>query len=164
MTSVRAYIGLGSNLGDSCAILNEAVAAIAEMPHTQIDSVSPYYRSAPMGPQDQPDYLNAVLALNTLFAPEQLLDYLQQLEQGAGRERTVNWGPRTLDLDILFYGDLTVSTQRLQLPHPGVLLRNFVLLPLRDVLKQLGAQAPHNINITNQLDIVGSDDIERYAQ
>lgn len=128
--SIRTYIGLGSNLGDSRQILTEAVAKLATFGSVQ---VSKLYQSPPMGPQDQPHYLNAVVQLETTLAPLDLLDQLQRLEQEAGRVRLRRWGERTLDLDLLLYGDQQIQHERLTVPHVGILQRDFVLIPLLDL-------------------------------
>jgi len=96
-------------------------------------ALSSLYRSAPMGPQDQPDFVNAVVQLATGLSADELLDGLRGVEQAQGRTREQHWGPRTLDLDILLYGDAVIATERLQVPHPGLALRNFVLYPLAEI-------------------------------
>lgn len=126
-----AYIGLGSNLGESRQILANAIKEIAQLGNV---AVSRLYRSPPMGPQDQPDYLNAVIAVETGLAPLALLDYLQALELSSGRVRLRHWGERTLDLDILLYGDESIAHPRLTVPHSGMLERDFVMLPLLDLI------------------------------
>lgn len=128
--SIRCYIGLGSNLGDSQQIFNDAVHALASFGDVR---VSRLYRSPPMGPQDQPDYLNAVACLDTDLEPLALLDILQDLEQQAGRVRLRHWGERTLDLDLLLYGEQQIQHPRLSVPHVGLLQRDFVVLPLLDL-------------------------------
>ncbi|QHH93012.1 2-amino-4-hydroxy-6-hydroxymethyldihydropteridine diphosphokinase [Acinetobacter gyllenbergii] len=128
--TIRTYIGLGSNLGDSRQILSEAVAKLASLGAVQ---VSRLYQSPPMGPQDQPHYLNAVVQLDTTLAPFALLDQLQQFEQESGRVRLRHWGERTLDLDLLIYGQEQIQNERLTVPHIGILQRDFVLLPLLDL-------------------------------
>lgn len=130
----RAYIGLGSNLGDSQALLQDAVAQLSALGPVL---VSRLYASAPMGPQDQPDYLNAVVGVDTALSPLALLDALQHLEQLAGRRRLRHWGERTLDLDLLLFDDLTLATERLTVPHVGLLERSFVVQPLLDLDAQL---------------------------
>ena len=110
MTEVLAYIGLGSNLDNPESQLKTAIEALPGLPQTRLQARSSLYRSAPMGPQDQPDYLNAVVQLSTGLEPEALLDKLQGIEQAQGRVRAQHWGPRTLDLDILLYGEDVVAT------------------------------------------------------
>lgn len=130
---VSAYIGLGSNLAGSLGSpleqLKHAVKALAALPATLLISVSPAYRSLAVGPQ-QPDYTNAVALLQTSLTPLDLLDQLQAIEQAHERVRIQHWGPRTLDLDLLLYGDQLIDLPRLQVPHPYLTQRNFVLYPL----------------------------------
>ncbi|NIE98191.1 2-amino-4-hydroxy-6-hydroxymethyldihydropteridine diphosphokinase [Acinetobacter sp. Tr-809] len=128
--TIRTYIGLGSNLGDSQQILSEAVAKLAGLGPV---TVSRLYQSPPMGPQDQPNYLNAVVQLDTTLAPLALLDQLQQFEQESGRVRLRRWGERTLDLDLLIYGQEQIQNERLTVPHIGLLQRDFVIIPLLDL-------------------------------
>ena len=128
--SIVTYIGLGSNLGDSKVILTEAVHKLASLGDVKISKL---YQSPPMGPQDQPNYLNAVVQLNTDLAALSLLDRLQAFEQDAGRVRLRHWGERTLDLDLLIYGNEQIHNERLTVPHVGVLERDFVLIPLLDI-------------------------------
>ena len=125
-----AYIGLGSNLGDSQQILAEAVQKLTSLGSVR---VSKLYQSPPMGPQDQPNYLNAVVQLETALSALDLLDNLQRLEQESGRVRLRRWGERTLDLDLLLYGNEQIQHERLTVPHVGILLRDFVVIPLLDL-------------------------------
>ncbi|WP_313483511.1 2-amino-4-hydroxy-6-hydroxymethyldihydropteridine diphosphokinase [Acinetobacter variabilis] len=141
------YIGLGSNLGDSRQILAEAVQKLASLGQIK---TSHLYQSPPMGPQDQPNYFNAVVQLITDLAPLDLLDRLQTFEQEAGRVRLRHWGERTLDLDLLIYGDEQIQNERLTVPHVGVLERDFVLVPLLDI----DANLQLNGNTLKDLDIV----------
>lgn len=131
---IQTFIGLGANLGNSHATLAQAAQKLERLAGTGQVRRSHIYRSAPLGPQDQPDYLNAVIALGTELEPIMLLDALQAIEQQAGRERKVHWGPRTLDLDILIYGSISMDSARLTLPHPGIFERNFVLRPMADLV------------------------------
>ncbi|WP_313069314.1 2-amino-4-hydroxy-6-hydroxymethyldihydropteridine diphosphokinase [Atlantibacter hermannii] len=127
----RVYIAIGSNLASPLEQVNAALAALAEIPDSQIVAVSPFYRTPPLGPQDQPDYLNAAVALDTDLAPETLLDHTQRIELQQGRERKAHrWGPRTLDLDIMLFGDRQIATPRLTVPHYDIKNRAFMLLPL----------------------------------
>ena len=133
-----AYIGLGSNLEDPAKQIQSAVFAIGDIPNSEILAVSSLYFSRPMGPQDQPDYMNAVVALTTDLTPEALLDQLQAIENHAGRVRKGNrWGPRILDLDIILFDQLTLNTERLIVPHYGMKDREFVLLPLAEIAPEL---------------------------
>lgn len=129
MTTIT-YIGLGSNLGDSRQILIEAVQKLATLGTVK---TSKLYQSPPMGPQDQPNYLNAVVQLQTDLAPLALLDQLQSFEQESGRVRLRHWGERTLDLDLLVYGQQHIHNSRLTVPHVGLFERDFVVIPLLDL-------------------------------
>ena len=132
MNSVRAWIGLGANLGDARAAIGAALAAIARLEHSRLVAVSSLYRSAPVD-AGGPDYLNAVAQLQTTLAPLALLHALQAIEQAAGRERPYRNAPRTLDLDLLLYGEERLDGAELTLPHPRMGERAFVLLPLAEL-------------------------------
>ncbi len=132
------YIGLGSNLESPIEQLQSAVAAMDALPEAQVRRVSSFYRNPPMGPQTQPDYVNAVVELEVEMTAEALLDTLQQIENDHGRLRKgERWGPRTLDLDILLYGEEFIESVRLTVPHPGLAKRAFVLLPLHEIAADL---------------------------
>lgn len=133
---VRAWIGLGANLGDRGAALARAVQALAAVPATRVASVSGLYASAPID-AGGPDFLNAVAELTTRLAPLALLDALQAIELAAGRERPYRNAPRTLDLDLLLYGDRQLACERLVVPHPRMGERAFVLLPLAEIAPEL---------------------------
>lgn len=138
MPSVRAYIAIGSNLNDPEAQVRQAFRVLAELPASRLIACSPLYRSAPVGgPPDQLDYVNAVTALDTVLNPDGLLTTLQAIEVQQGRIRTVRWGPRTLDLDLLLYDRLVLDGPRLTLPHPRLHERAFVLYPLYDIAPDL---------------------------
>lgn len=135
---IDAYIAIGSNLDDPVARVRAALDALAALPHTELVARSPLYGSTPMGPTDQPDYVNAAAHLATALSPHALLDHLQRLEAAAGRERGgPRWGPRQLDLDIIVYGDRRIADERLDVPHPGAAERGFVLVPLADIAPAL---------------------------
>ena len=132
----RAFLGLGSNLGDRRAHLRAAVAALGAA--GDVVGVSPLYETEPVGgPEDQPPYLNVVVELRTVDPPRRLLERCAALEAAAGRVRTVRWGPRTLDADVLLVGDCTVDEPDLTVPHPRLWGRRFVLAPLRDLAPDL---------------------------
>ncbi|WGL18025.1 2-amino-4-hydroxy-6-hydroxymethyldihydropteridine diphosphokinase [Microbulbifer bruguierae] len=133
----RCYIGLGSNLADPAGQLHSALEDIARIPHTRLEASSSLYSSAPIGPGEQPDYVNAVACVDTELAPEALLDALQAIEAEHGRERTLRWGARTLDLDILLFGNEQLDSARLTVPHPRMGERNFVLEPLAELAPDL---------------------------
>lgn len=128
-----AYIALGSNLENPARQLQLAVTAISDWQHSTIAGISGVYSSAAVGPGEQANYLNAVLSLNTELSPAALLTELQSLENRQGRVREVRWGARTLDLDILLYDDLQVSTDTLEIPHPAMKERHFVVYPLAEI-------------------------------
>lgn len=154
--STRCYIGLGSNQAQPVAQLNSAIQAMAKLADGELVRVSSFYRSKPMGPQDQDDYVNAVAELIWHSDAISLLDELQKIEQEQGRVRKAErWGPRTLDLDILLFGDKTISEPRLTVPHYGMQVREFVLYPLYEIsgdiklpqgpwLNELRQQVPQN--------------------
>ncbi|MFR5780779.1 MAG: 2-amino-4-hydroxy-6-hydroxymethyldihydropteridine diphosphokinase [Oscillospiraceae bacterium] len=125
----RAYIALGSNMGDKRAYLDGAVEALRALTDCRVGAVSDFIVTAPFGGVEQDDFLNGCLELETLLMPEELLDALHEIERSAHRERLVHWGPRTLDLDILYYDDEVIDTPELTIPHPGIPERDFVLRP-----------------------------------
>ena len=134
---VVSYIGLGSNLSQPAQQLRSALDCLNNLPETRLTRCSSFYRSAPVGPGEQPDYVNAVAELETALPPLQLLNRLQAIEAEHGRERSIRWGARTLDLDILLFGQQCIDGERLQVPHPRMGERNFVLLPLAELEPQL---------------------------
>lgn len=134
---MRVYIGLGSNLDDPQAQIKTAIADIGSIAETALVQSSSLYQSPPMGPQDQPDYINAVISVETTLSPHVLLDALQAIEQSHGRIRKRHWGERTLDLDILLFADKVIDDERLTVPHPGLVDRAFVVYPLAEVAPDL---------------------------
>ncbi len=136
--TVRAYIGIGSNLDDPVAQVKEAVEELKFLPDTIVAACSSLYGCKPMGPQDQPDYVNAVVAVDTLLSPADLLQQLRRIEEMQGRERTgEHWGPRIIDLDLLMYGKQVIDTDELKVPHPGMHERDFVIIPLAEIAGNL---------------------------
>lgn len=133
MSRVTAYVALGANLGDPVAQLRDGLAALARLPDTRVTAVSPFYRSAAVGYRDQPDFVNAVAALDTTLAPRALLEALLAIEREHGRVRSFLNAPRTLDLDIVLYGDRRVVEDGLEIPHPRMHERAFVVVPLADI-------------------------------
>jgi 2-amino-4-hydroxy-6-hydroxymethyldihydropteridine diphosphokinase len=129
----RAYLGLGSNLGDRLAHLQLAIDGLATASGLDVVAVSPVYETAPVGGPPQPAYLNAVVAVDTTQSPRQLLEVAQRLESVAQRIRAERWGPRTLDVDVLLVGDERVDEPDLVVPHPRMTQRAFVLIPLADL-------------------------------
>ncbi|WPN58923.1 2-amino-4-hydroxy-6-hydroxymethyldihydropteridine diphosphokinase [Pseudomonas sp. P9_31] len=128
----RIYIGMGSNLADPAEQLRSAIEALSQLPQTQLVGVSAFYQSDSLLP-GQPRYTNAVAALDSRLAPLELLDALQAIENGQGRERLERWGPRTLDLDIVLFGDRLIDEPRLKVPHYHLQERAFVLYPLAEL-------------------------------
>jgi 2-amino-4-hydroxy-6-hydroxymethyldihydropteridine diphosphokinase len=130
---MRAYVGVGTNLGDRWGHLAQAARELRATPGVAVVRASRVYETAPLGPPGQGKYLNAVLELETELAPERLLRVLQGVEARALRRRTLRWGPRTLDLDLLLYADRIVRTPALTVPHPAMTSRRFVLAPLAEL-------------------------------
>ena len=126
-------IALGSNMGDSQKYLDDAVQSIRNLPDTEVLKVASYIVTEPYGGVEQDDFLNSAMTIRTLYTPQELLDKLHEIEQEAGRERIVRWGPRTLDLDILLYDDLVMDTPDLTIPHVEMHMRDFVLRPLAEI-------------------------------
>lgn len=135
--SDRCFVGLGSNLEEPTAQVTNALTELSKLPQTQLRQASSLYASKAVGPGNQPDYINAVACLSTELDPESLLNQLQAIEQAHQRQRTLRWGPRTLDLDILLFAQQTICTERLTVPHPYLPERNFVLQPLLEIAPQL---------------------------
>lgn len=135
--STVAYIGLGSNLENPRQQVEQALRELAQIPETNLVTTSPWYQSRAVGPGEQEDYINGVAQLDTALEPHALLDQLQAIENAHERVREIRWGPRTLDLDLLLFGSETIDTERLQVPHPYLTQRNFVLYPLADIAPQL---------------------------
>ena len=135
--TVRAYIGLGSNLDNPQRQVAEAVEEIAAIADTTLVARSFWYRSAPVGPGEQPDYINGVVSIDTILDAHALLDALQAIENHHQRVRKIHWGPRTLDLDLLLYGDSIINSERLTVPHAHMKSRDFVLRPLADIKPDL---------------------------
>ncbi|MCC8075631.1 MAG: 2-amino-4-hydroxy-6-hydroxymethyldihydropteridine diphosphokinase [Clostridiales bacterium] len=129
----RAYVALGSNLGDKRGYLQAALEGLRRNPQIRVGRCSTLISTAPYGGVEQDDFLNGAVELDTLLSPWELLDELHRLEQAAGRERTIHWGPRTLDLDILLYGDEIIRSQNLTIPHPDMTNRAFVLEPMAEI-------------------------------
>jgi 2-amino-4-hydroxy-6-hydroxymethyldihydropteridine diphosphokinase len=134
---IRCFIGLGSNLREPQTQLQSALKALGAVPLTRLTGNSSFYCSAAIGPGEQPDYINAVAELETTLDAQTLLDHLQAIEVQHGRERSLRWGARTLDLDILLFGNEQIDSPRLTVPHPRMAERNFVLQPLAELQPDL---------------------------
>ncbi|MHB1199529.1 MAG: 2-amino-4-hydroxy-6-hydroxymethyldihydropteridine diphosphokinase [Polaromonas sp.] len=158
--TVTAYVALGANLGDAVAALRQAVKALGGLPLTEVRQTSSLYKTAPVStdagdktPAPGPDYFNAVAELHTGLCAPALLDGLRRIEQQAGRERPYRNAPRTLDLDLLLYGSARIDSARLTLPHPRMMQRAFVLVPLAEIAPTLVSRA--------QMDAVAQQAIKR---
>ncbi len=136
-SGTRAFVGLGSNLDEPARQIEAAIAGLERIPDTQVAARSSLYRSAPFGPIAQPDFVNAVVMLETRRMPRELFEQLQTIEREQGRERGERWGPRRIDLDLLVFGDEVIEENGLKVPHPGIAERNFVLLPLSEIAPDL---------------------------
>ncbi len=134
---VRTYIGLGSNLDQPVQQVMNALEKLAKLPMTRLLAQSSMYRNPPMGPVPQPDFVNAIAALETCLSPNDLLAELQHIEYSQGRVRHERWGPRTIDLDLLLYAECIVDEPHLRIPHPAMHERSFVLYPLAEIAADL---------------------------
>jgi len=158
-TWVPAYVALGSNLDDPAAQVQAAFQALEGLPSSRLVTRSRLYRTKPLGPQDQPDFVNAAAGLLTRLEPRGLLQALKQIEVARGRERPiVRWGPRRIDLDLLLFGDLSLSETDIVIPHAGLTRRNFVLYPLRDIAPDL--LVPGHGRVGDLAALVGADGLE----
>lgn len=149
--AVVAYVGLGSNLANPRLQIQQALEELANIPATTMTACSPLYQSAPVGPT-QPDFINAVARITTDLLPLELLDQLQAIEQAHQRVRLEHWGPRTLDLDLLLYGNEVITHPRLQVPHPFLKERSFVLYPLAAITPDL--VLPCGISLASLLEYI----------
>ena len=147
--SVHAYVGLGSNLENPIQQVSDALIELNDIPQTRLLKQSQLYRSDPVGPPGQPDYINAVALLETALEPLDLLDALQSIENAHQRRRIQHWGPRTLDLDLLLYADQQIDLERLQVPHPHMTEREFVLYPLAEIAPEI--ELPNGIPLQQLL-------------
>ena len=153
-----AYIGLGSNLEQPADQIRRAFEELGRVPSSRLTGRSRCYRSSPMGPPDQPDYINAVARLTTRLSPHALLRELQAIERAHRRVRGERWGPRTLDLDLLLYGQSSIETPDLRVPHPGLHERSFVLYPLSDIDPDL--EIPGNERLSALIARCPADDLQ----
>jgi 2-amino-4-hydroxy-6-hydroxymethyldihydropteridine diphosphokinase len=153
----RCYIALGSNLSDPLQQLNSALPKLADLAGTQLATVSPWYCSKAVGPGQQPDYLNGVAELHTQLDAHSLLQGLHEIEASQQRQRIEHWGPRTLDLDLLLYGNDVIEDEILTVPHPRMLERNFVLYPLYNIAPDL--RLPDGTSLKSRLDCCPMDEL-----
>lgn len=157
--TVTAYIGLGANLGDRLDSLREAVRLLGFGQGIVVKRCSPVYETEPVGGPPQGRFLNAVLDIQTGLEPEFLLERCEEVENAMGRERIERWGPRTIDIDILLYGDAIVRSETLEIPHPRMHERAFVLTPLADLAPEV-VHPVFGVTVTDLLDRTGSDGIQ----
>lgn len=158
MTQHKAFIALGSNLGKPADNLLSALKALNEDPRWQLLAYSSLYGSKPMGPQDQPDYVNAVCSVKTELTAAELLQALHDIEDAFGRKRVRHWGERTLDLDLLLFGDQQHHSEQLKVPHSGLYERNFVLFPLAEIAAN--KLLPNGNTVKQQADTLTEDDLD----
>ncbi len=137
MPITRAYIALGSNLNDPFLQVQQAISSLKALSQTSLVSTSSLYRNPPLGPQDQPEFINAVAAIDTSLAPLELLAELKKIEVQQGKVKVRHWGERIIDLDLILYGDEIINNPDLIVPHPGLKQRNFVLVPLAEIAPDL---------------------------
>lgn len=157
---VRAYIGIGSNLANPWNQVMQAIAELDDIPECCCVKHSSLYRSKPLGPPEQPDFVNAVAAVDTALSAQRLLQALQEIENRHGRARSGSrWGPRTLDLDLLVFGSACIASETLTVPHPGLVQRDFVLCPLYEIAPDL--QVPGHGPIGAYLAGCGDHRVER---
>lgn len=156
---INAYIGLGSNMESPETQIQEAITAIDRIPDTKLAGFSSLYQSHPVGPQDQPDYINAVAHVVTGLSAEDLLMQLQNIENRQGRTRKIHWGPRTLDLDLLLYDNEIINEKNLVVPHPEMHNRAFVLYPLYEIAPDIEIPGKGAVGIL--LQAVNADGIQK---
>lgn len=160
--AIQVYVALGANLANPTLQLDDAVSALGALAIGDSLRVSGYYASKPMGEVLQPDYVNAVAGFETALTPIELLDALQGIEQQQGRVRLQHWGPRTLDLDILLYGQQQISLPRLTVPHYGMKQRSFVLIPLADIAPTL--TLPCNTSLESLISVTMRDELQKLIE
>ncbi len=153
----EVYLGLGSNLGDKEAYLRDAVEVLGKQKEIVVEEVSSWITTEPYGVTDQPEFLNGCVKIRTLLPPEELLDVTQAIEAEAKRERLIHWGPRTLDIDILFYDDEVIGSRRLIIPHPEIEKRGFVLQPMNQIAPWYRHPVSHKTMAQLLAELTGKD-------
>ena len=154
----RALISLGSNLGDSKATLKNALALLEQIPGIKVDKISSFYRTPPIGGVLQDDFINACALLSVTLNAHDLMQTLLNIEKEFKRERIIRWGPRTLDLDLLYYGNEFINNERLIVPHPQILLRAFVVIPLLEIAPDF--KTPDGFLLRDIIPKLPKDDVE----
>ncbi|WP_088008462.1 2-amino-4-hydroxy-6-hydroxymethyldihydropteridine diphosphokinase [Indiicoccus explosivorum] len=158
----NVYLSIGSNIGDRLSKLQQAVKLLNSIPGTEVKKISAVYETAAVGLTDQADFLNAAVQIWTKFGPEELLSVCQDIERQLERERTVRWGPRTIDLDILLYNQDNIETERLTIPHPRMRERAFVLVPLAELNREL--KEPHSDRLYRDLIRKAEGEVRLYRE
>lgn len=156
---VQAFVGLGANLGDPESQIRRAIRALGDLPRTRLIAASSLYRSAPVGVGEQPEFINAVASLETVLSARELLDGLLAIEARFGRERPSPGAPRTLDLDLLLYGDQVIAEPGLAVPHPRMHKRAFVLAPLAEIAAEISV--PRKGGVMTLLAACGNQKVQR---
>lgn len=160
---IRAFLGLGANLGDRLETIKQAISLINEHQEIILLNKSAIYETQPFGYIDQPDFINMVIEIATSLSPNELLKYIHLIENRLGRKREIHWGPRTIDIDILLYGDKIIKSDDLQIPHPHLAERLFVLVPLEEIYS--GLIPGENISIEKMVNRLGRNKgVVRYGQ
>lgn len=158
----QAFIGLGSNLEEPSQQISTAISELEQLSQCKNLTCSHWYQSKAIGPEGQPDYINAAVRLETSLDPQALLQQLQTIENNHGRQRTIRWGARTLDLDLLLYGDRQIDEPNLTIPHPEIMNRDFVLYPLYDLAPEL--ELPNGQKISSLIEKMTATDLQRLSE
>ncbi|GGA53349.1 2-amino-4-hydroxy-6-hydroxymethyldihydropteridine diphosphokinase [Nitratireductor aestuarii] len=156
--STRAYLGLGGNLGDPASTMSAALKLLGENTSISVEEVSSLYRTKPWGKVDQPDFLNCVASVRTSLSPHELLETCLSVEHQLKRERRERWGPRLIDIDVLVYGEEKVQTDDLEIPHPRIAERAFVLVPLLEIAPEITVDGKRGAEL---LAAIGTDGVEK---
>jgi len=161
---VIAFVGVGANLGDPAEGCRDALKKMGAIPGIRLLRASSFYRTKPVGPQDQPDFINAVAEIRTVLSPQRLLGVLKEIERGMGRGDGPKWGPRVIDLDILLYGQDVVLEEGLRIPHPELHKRAFVLIPLCEIASYV-IHPEFGVSVRGLMDrLTDRDGVEKLAQ
>lgn len=155
---IESYLSLGSNMGDRRALIDEAVKKLGACDDIEVVAQSAYYETAPWGGVEQEPFLNIALKIKTELSAHELLDICQKIELALDRKRIVRWGPRTIDIDILTFGEITFDDDRLQIPHPRMFERAFVIVPLQDIID---TDACYGVSLAISLEAIEDQEIER---
>ncbi|MGD9677826.1 MAG: 2-amino-4-hydroxy-6-hydroxymethyldihydropteridine diphosphokinase [Vulcanibacillus sp.] len=160
----KVFLGLGSNIGDRYKILHEAVESLLENPNIELQNWSSIFETEPFGYREQPDFLNMVIEISTNLEPLELLEYINKVEEKHERKRVIHWGPRTIDIDILLYGNEVIKSKKLQIPHPLIRQRLFVLIPLAEIYSGVIPGEDLSIDKLIELQKHSRNTIKKYQQ